>query len=164
MSTPNRKKIIQDNITKFYKKKRQAEIISKNYKNQYKLDAQVRKYSKLAKEHVIYRIIHSLADRATKVLTKINVARQMTHIELIGCSAEELEEHLKNKFTDDMSFENYGEWEVDHIKPISKYNLLNENEMIECFNYKNLQPLWKHDNRKKSNKIENPNTNKIQYN
>jgi hypothetical protein len=43
-----------------------------------------------------------------------------------------------------MTFENYGEWEIDHMTPISKFNLKD---------YKNLQPLWMIDNRKKSNKI-----------
>ena len=52
-----------------------------------------------------------------------------------------------------MTFENYGEWEIDHIKPISLFNLNNENELFECFNYTNLQPLWKLDNIKKSNKF-----------
>ena len=55
-----------------------------------------------------------------------------------------------------MNFQNYGKWHVDHIKPISSYNLENEKELFECFNYKNLQPLWAHDNLVKSNKIIKP--------
>jgi hypothetical protein len=45
------------------------------------------------------------------------------------------------------------EWEIDHIKPISLFNLNNEDELLECFNYKNLQPLWKLENLLKSNKF-----------
>lgn len=56
-------------------------------------------------------------------------------------------------FKDDMSFDNYGEWELDHIIPISSFNLHNNDELFKCFNYKNVQPLWKTENRKKSNKI-----------
>ena len=52
-----------------------------------------------------------------------------------------------------MTFENYGEWEIDHIKAITLFDLTNENEIIDCFNYKNLQPFWRIDNIKKSNKI-----------
>jgi hypothetical protein len=54
-----------------------------------------------------------------------------------------------------MTFDNYGEWELDHIYPISKFNLDDINEVKKCFNYKNIQPLWKLENIKKSNKIIN---------
>jgi len=53
-----------------------------------------------------------------------------------------------------MNYNNYGKWEVDHIKPISLYDLQYLEQVKECFNYKNLQPLWRIDNRKKSNKYQ----------
>jgi hypothetical protein len=74
-------------------------------------------------------------------------------MELIGCSSDELKLHLEIQLKNNMNFDNYGEWEIDHIKPISLFNLNNENELLECFNYKNLQPLWRAENRRKSNKI-----------
>ena len=74
-------------------------------------------------------------------------------MQLIGCSVNELKEHIQNQLKDNMTFDNYGQWEIDHIKAITLYDLNNENEMYECFNYKNLQPLWREDNIKKSNKI-----------
>ena len=61
--------------------------------------------------------------------------------------------HLENLFEDEMAFDNYGFWEIDHIKPIASYNLKNEDELLECFNYKNLQPLWLKDNRSKGAKV-----------
>ena len=73
-------------------------------------------------------------------------------MELIGCNEEELKLHLEKQLKDDMNFDNYGEWEIDHIKPISLFDLNNENELLECFNYKNLQPLWQIDNQIKHNK------------
>ena len=51
-----------------------------------------------------------------------------------------------------MNWNNYGEWHIDHIKPCSLFNLELEEEQLECFNYKNLQPLWAIDNIKKGNK------------
>lgn len=83
---------------------------------------------------------------------KQNVNRKYTYSELLGCSLLELELHLESNFQVRMTFDNYGEWEIDHIKPISLFNLNNDDELFECCNYKNLQPLWKIDNIKKSNK------------
>jgi hypothetical protein len=53
-----------------------------------------------------------------------------------------------------MSFENYGEWVVDHIRPCASFNLINIDEQKECFNYKNLQPLWALDNLQKGSKYD----------
>lgn len=73
--------------------------------------------------------------------------------ELIGCSNEELLEHLENKFTDGMTWENYGEWHVDHIMPCASFDFSIPDEQFKCFNYKNLQPLWAADNFSKHDKI-----------
>ena len=56
-----------------------------------------------------------------------------------------------------MSWNNYGEWHVDHITPINyflKNHDFNDVEIQkECFNYNNLQPLWGLENLKKGSKI-----------
>jgi len=51
---------------------------------------------------------------------------------------------METLFKDNMTWANYGEWEVDHIIPLSKGGE---------HNVSNLQPLWKTENRKKYNKI-----------
>ncbi len=75
-------------------------------------------------------------------------------LELIGCSVEYLLEHLENQFTEGMTWENYGEWHIDHIIPCSYFDFRKEEHQRWCFNYKNLQPLWAEDNYAKSNKID----------
>lgn len=91
--------------------------------------------------------------RVGKKLKEQGIVRTHTYIQLLGCSLKYLEEHVKNKLQDNMTFDNYGQWELDHIKPITSFNLNNVDELLECCNYLNLQPLWKPDNIKKSNKI-----------
>ena len=49
-----------------------------------------------------------------------------------------------------MSWDNHGEWHIDHIKPISKFSFDDDIKIINGLN--NLQPLWKKDNLIKSNK------------
>ena len=50
-----------------------------------------------------------------------------------------------------MTWENYGEWEIDHIIPI-KYQKPSIEEVIERLNYTNTQPLWASKNRSKGNR------------
>jgi hypothetical protein len=74
---------------------------------------------------------------------------------LLGCSVEELRNHLESQFTEGMTWETYGfwGWHMDHIIPCAYYDLTKEEEQKECFHYKNLQPLWREDNMKKGDKI-----------
>ncbi len=67
----------------------------------------------------------------------------------LGCTIAELKRHLESKFQPGMSWINYGEWQIDHIKPLNQFNLtLSEERLVAC-NYMNLQPLWKKDNLEK---------------
>lgn len=67
---------------------------------------------------------------------------------LIGCSIEELIEHLESQFQEEMTWDNYGKggWHIDHIKPCAKFDLEDPEEQRKCFHYTNLQPLWEKDN------------------
>jgi hypothetical protein len=131
---------IKNKIKNYYKNKKQTGIL-------------VNKYINKCKEDIIFRIIKNLASRTKNILVKNNIKKEYTHMELIGCSSDELKLHLEIQLKNNMNFDNYGEWEIDHIKPISLFDLNNENELLECFNYKNLQPLWAKENQKKSNKF-----------
>jgi hypothetical protein len=69
----------------------------------------------------------------------------------LGCNSVQLRKHLQSKFTDGMSWDNYGRggWEIDHIRPCCYFDLTDEEQVKICFNFSNLQPLWSADNRKK---------------
>jgi hypothetical protein len=73
--------------------------------------------------------------------------------ELLGCSFEELKQHLESKFEPWMDWNNrvlyngelnYG-WDIDHIIPLSSVN--EENDIIKLNHYTNLQPLCSKVNR-----------------
>jgi len=69
----------------------------------------------------------------------------------LGCSVDFLKEHLSSMFKEGMSWDNYGEWHIDHIKPLSLFDLTRKKELKKACHYTNLQPLWAEDNIKKSN-------------
>lgn len=79
--------------------------------------------------------------------------KDQTTCELIGCTPDEYLHHLRSQYQPGMTDENYGEWHVDHIIPCSSFDLTNDEEKKKCFNFKNVQPLWKIDNLSKGNKI-----------
>jgi hypothetical protein len=71
-------------------------------------------------------------------------------IEYLGCSSEYFIEYIEKQFKDGMNWDNI---HLDHIKPISKFNLDDEDEFLQCCNYKNFQPLLAKDNLEKHNKF-----------
>ncbi len=72
---------------------------------------------------------------------------------LIGCDIDYFMYYLQKKFTKGMTWDNYGMWHMDHIKPCAKFDLSKKSEQLECFHYTNLQPLWAEENRIKSDKF-----------
>ena len=73
---------------------------------------------------------------------------------LVGCSVEELWDHLEKKFKPGMTRDNYGLWHVDHIKPCISFDLTKPKQQKICFHYTNLQPLWAAENLSKGAKYE----------
>ena len=72
--------------------------------------------------------------------------------EVLGISIPSLRKYIASKFKWNMSWKNYGHWHIDHIKPLSLFDLSNEKQQRSAFHYTNLQPLWAKENLRKSNK------------
>ena len=70
-----------------------------------------------------------------------------------GCNLETFKIFIENKFTKGMNWDNHGEWHLDHILPLSSFNLADPKEFSKANYYKNFQPLWARDNLQKSNKL-----------
>ena len=91
-----------------------------------------------------------------KIKQTISGRKKYKHsIELLGCSINDVRSHLERQFLPGMTWDNwnlYG-WHIDHIIPISFFDLTKEEDQKQCFHYTNLQPLWALDNITKSNKI-----------
>lgn len=80
--------------------------------------------------------------------------------ELVGYTAAELRNHLQAQFKDGMSWDNYGEWHIDHIKPIKAFidEGVTDPAIINALD--NLQPLWASENLSKGARYNENQANK----
>jgi hypothetical protein len=119
---------------------------------QFKLERRERNrkyYNNRIKNDATFHIMQCLRKR---VYQAVKNKYGKNTIELTGCSKDDLIKHLESQFTEGMTFENYGKWHIDHIRPCTSFNLNDPEEQKKCFHWTNLQPLWAADNIRKSNK------------
>jgi hypothetical protein len=94
-----------------------------------------------------YRLKKSLAQRLRSVLIKND-----NTMNYIGCNIQYLREWFEYNFTKEMNWDNYGSyWSIDHIIPVSKFDLTIEDDKMKCWNWSNLMPMY---NSSKKNKID----------
>ena len=73
----------------------------------------------------------------------------------LGCTIPELKQYLESKFQEGMTWENWGVhgWHIDHIIPLSSFDLADRDQLLTAFHYTNLQPLWAQANWSKGDRI-----------
>jgi hypothetical protein len=143
----SRKKYYQKNIEKEREKRKEY-----YYKNKEKEREKNNEWKKnKLKTDPLERIKKNIRDRVREYLTGDNKSKRT--FDIIGLDKENFKSYIENKFTEGMSWENYGEWHLDHIKPL--YLSENEEDLIKLNHYTNLQPLWAEDNLKKNRKYGN---------
>lgn len=96
------------------------------------------------------RLKHNLSTYINKTLLKFKTNKSKKTIEIVGLTLVEFKLHIESKFLPGMTWDNYGEWHIDHICPISQ--ALNQDELYKLWNYINLRPSWSTFNISKSNK------------
>lgn len=82
--------------------------------------------------------------------------RELSSQEHLDCDIQTFREHIEAQFKDGMSWENHGEWHIDHVIPI-KYKEDGEEPSLEVvmerLHYSNTQPLWAVENISKGNRF-----------
>lgn len=137
-------------LKKLIYEKNKENILSTNKKYRDENREKINKYVRERKlTDPIFKLKHSMNSRMRVFMKTKNITKKNKTFDIVGCSPEELKEHLQNQFTEGMTWENHGRdgWHIDHIIPLS--SATTEDEIIKLCNYKNLQPLWAIDNIKK---------------
>lgn len=93
-----------------------------------------------------FKIAQNLRRRVREVIHMKSTKTE----ELLGCAFDSFINYLESQFQSGMSWDNYGnkkdQWNIDHIKPCSAFDLSVLEQQKACFHYTNLRPLWSHEN------------------
>ncbi len=105
------------------------------------------------KGNVNYRIASRLRNRITHALKR--QTKSLSTNDLIGCDTEYFKKYFFSLFTNSMTITDFvnGKIHIDHIIPVSFFNMLDEKEQKTAFHYTNMQPLWAEDNFRKGIRI-----------
>ena len=98
----------------------------------------------------LFKLAMSMRSRMNLFIKRSKFNKNARTFKLIGCSPDQLKEHIEKQFKYGMTWKNHGDWHIDHIKPLSLAK--STEEMNKLFHFSNLQPLWALENIKKSNK------------
>lgn len=102
-------------------------------------------------EDVEFRIAYQLRNRLGRAVAR--GYKTGSAVRDLGCSIPHLIKHLEDQFTEGMSWDNWGEWHIDHIIPLVQFDLSNRDDLLRACHYTNLQPLWAKDNLSKGGRI-----------
>lgn len=142
-----------DNANREYKRQRQREW-TKFYrlKHPEKYKEQCRQNRRKQAAKPINRILSNVRKRLRDVMRGKRGA-----LNVVGCTRKQLQDHLQSQFTKQMHWNNYGTyWHVDHIVPVSHFDLTNSEHVKLVHHYTNLRPMEAKANMMRGNKIEQP--------
>ena len=111
----------------------------REYIKRYRLDPEKRHV--FAARAIIYRI-----------LERMGKTKNSTTQRLLGYSYSKFKERIEYNFKPGMTWENHGDWHIDHIKPVSAFPKDTPMSIINALS--NLRPLWANENLTKSNKYD----------
>ena len=149
----------KDNLEKVSEKNKAYALLNKEEKKKYDKEYRKLNNEKIAERQKLYREQNKEKIKASKneyciknkhlfiwrrvlnnSLRDLGKRKKGKPIELLGYSAIDLKNHLESLFTEGMSWDNYGEWHVDHIKQIISFDKDTQSNVINALS--NLRPLW----------------------
>ncbi len=98
----------------------------------------------------LYKLTFSIRSSISNSINRMGYSKKDKSIDILGCSFEHFMKYIEDQFLEGMTWENHGEWHLDHKTPVSWANT--EEEIYELNRYENFQPLWQFDNLSKGNR------------
>ena len=123
--------VIKQNSKKYYDENKDK---VKARQHNYVITGKVKEYRDKIKHIIAWR---NLLNNSLK---RLGQNKEDKTIKLLGYSALELKNYIESLFTEEMSWENYGEWHIDHIKPVVSFDKDIEVRIVNSLS--NLRPMW----------------------
>ena len=105
--------------------------------------------TKKRKEDIYYKLQEKLRVRINIAIKK-NV-KKGSAVQDLGCSIKFFKDYIESLFTKGMTWDNWGKiWQLDHIIPLWKFDLIDSAQFKQAVYYTNMQPLTKAEHKKKT--------------
>jgi len=107
------------------------------------------------KNDIQYKLATRLRARINAALKRKNSLRSDGVLKLLGCPSKDAIAWLEKQFKEGMTWDNWSHkgWHIDHIRPLSSFNLADKYQLAQACHYTNLQPMWSGDNWSKGAKV-----------
>lgn len=139
--------IKEDGHNRYLNNKDKINIQTKEWKKNNKEKRRIKQKENLEK-NPIFKLARNLRKRLWECLKNKKVGSAVSDL---GCTLEELKQYIESKWKPGMTWDNHNlfGWHVDHIIPLSKFDLTDREQFLKACHYTNLQPLWAEENLKK---------------
>lgn len=133
----NNKNEYIENVKNYYENNKDK---VKKYQKQYNIENK-EKINK-SKRNYYEKNIHFFIWRKLlkRTLKQFNNKKTDSTYNILGYSSIELKNHIEKQFTDNMNWSNYGEWHIDHIRPVSTFDKTTHPSIVNALS--NLRPMW----------------------
>ena len=112
--------------------------------NEDKVREYTKNYKDKNKDNPRYKLVNNTRSALWTHLKGCDITKYKSTFDVLGYTPDELMSHLETQFTDGMSWDNYGEWHVDHVIPMTNFSFdeVTDYEFTQCWGLNNLRPMW----------------------
>ncbi len=141
----------------YYKKQRNQyakNLKRRSYQNAWRKTPEAKaKLVNRKKTDIQFRLRVNLRTRLSKAIK--TEQKTGSAVKDLGCTIQYFKSYIESQFQPGMTWENWGKygWHLDHITPLSSFDLTDREQLLKACHYTNLQPLWARDNLEKGNKM-----------
>lgn len=99
------------------------------------------------------KIKSRLSNRIKDALKAISLTKNNKTMSYLGCSHIQLRQWFEFLFLEGMTWDNIGQWHIDHVVPCASFDLTKPEDIESCFNWKNIRPCWQKENLEKGSQL-----------